>query len=159
MKSLVVGGGGFLGSHLVKSLVQDGREVIVVDNFSTGSKANLANLEGDSVVEIIRHDINFPLYLEIDEIYNLGSPASPVDYQRDPVQTLKTNVVGTTNLLGLARRTGARFFQASTSEIYGDPKVSPQNEEYLGNVNPIGIRACYDEGKRAAETLCFDYHR
>ena len=159
MKSLVVGGGGFLGSHLVDSLLKEGHEVIVVDNFSTGQKTNLSESYRSPLLEIIRHDINFPLYLEVDEIYNLGSPASPVDYQRDPVQTLKTNIVGTTNLLGLAKRTGAKFFQASTSEIYGDPKISPQHEEYWGNVNPIGIRACYDEGKRAAETLCFDYHR
>lgn len=158
MRSLVVGGGGFLGSHLAESLSREGRDVIVVDNFSTGDKRNLSSPHLVNI-EVIRHDINFPLYLEVDEIYNLASPASPVDYQKDPVQTLKTNVVGTTNLLGLAKRTGARFFQASTSEVYGDPKISPQSEDYLGNVNPIGIRACYDEGKRAAEALCFDYHR
>lgn len=158
-KSVVVGAGGFLGSHLTELLLNKGHEVIAVDNFHTGAKANLKDALESGQLEVIRHDINFPLYLEVDRVYNLASPASPIHYQRDPVQTLKTNVVGTTNLLGLAKRTGARFFQASTSEVYGDPKISPQVETYTGNVNPIGIRACYDEGKRAAETLCFDYHR
>jgi UDP-glucuronate decarboxylase len=158
-KSVVVGAGGFLGSHLTELLLNKGHEVIAVDNFHTGAKANLRDATESGQLEVIRHDINFPLYLEVDRVYNLASPASPIHYQRDPVQTLKTNVVGTTNLLGLAKRTGARFFQASTSEVYGDPEISPQVETYTGNVNPIGIRACYDEGKRAAETLCFDYQR
>ena len=158
-KSVVFGAGGFLGSHLTELLLSKGHEVIAVDNFFTGRRSNLLSAKDSGQLEIIRHDINFPIYLEVDRIYNLASPASPVYYQRDPVQTMKTNVVGTTNLLGLAKRTGALFFQASTSEVYGDPEVSPQAETYLGNVNPIGIRACYDEGKRAAETLCFDYQR
>lgn len=158
-RSAIFGAGGFLGSHLTELLLNKGHEVIAVDNFYTGSRSNLLSAKESGQLEIIRHDINFPIYLEVDRIYNLASPASPVDYQRDPVQTLKTNVVGTTNLLGLAKRTGALFFQASTSEVYGDPEITPQKETYLGNVNPIGIRACYDEGKRAAETLCFDYQR
>ena len=158
-KSVVVGAGGFLGSHLTELLLGKGHEVIAVDNFHTGAKGNLKEALTSGQLELIRHDINFPLYLEVDRVYNLASPASPIHYQRDPVQTLKTKVVGTTNLLGLAKRTGARFFQASTSEVYGDPEISPQVETYTGNVNPIGIRACYDEGKRAAETLCFDYQR
>lgn len=158
-KSVVVGAGGFLGSHLTELLINKGHEVIAVDNFHTGAKSNLKAAIDTGQLEVIRHDINFPLYLEVDRIYNLASPASPIHYQRDPVQTLKTNVVGTTNLLGLAKRTRARFFQASTSEVYGDPEITPQVETYTGNVNPIGIRACYDEGKRAAETLCFDYQR
>ena len=158
-KAVVFGAGGFLGSHLTDFLLSKGCEVIAVDNFHTGAKSNLKAAMDTGQLEVIRHDINFPLFLEVDRIYNLASPASPMHYQRDPVQTLKTNVVGTTNLLGLAKRTGARIFQASTSEVYGDPEISPQSETYFGNVNPIGIRACYDEGKRAAETLCFDYQR
>ena len=157
--SLVTGGSGFLGSHLVDRLINHGNRVIVADNFFTGSKSNLSHHLHHERLEIIRHDINFPLYIEIDEIWNLACPASPKHYQHDPVQTIKTSVAGSINMLGLAKRTGARIFQASTSEVYGDPKVSPQSEDYLGNVNPIGIRSCYDEGKRAAETLFFDYHR
>jgi UDP-glucuronate decarboxylase len=159
MKILVTGGSGFLGSHLCEALLEMGHEVICVDNFYTGSKANVLQLIKNSNFELIRHDVTFPLYLEIDGIFNLACPASPVQYQRNPVQTLKTSVHGAINMLGLAKRTGARILQASTSEVYGDPTVSPQSEEYWGNVNPIGIRACYDEGKRAAETLFFDYHR
>jgi UDP-glucuronate decarboxylase len=155
-KILITGGAGFLGSHLVRALLKD-HEVIVVDNFSTGSRENLTGLSKD--VEIIRHDVTIPLYVEVDTILNFACPASPVQYQKDPVQTLKTNVHGAINMLGLAKRTGARIVQASTSEIYGDPEISPQVEEYWGKVNPIGIRSCYDEGKRAAETLFFDYHR
>lgn len=155
---LVAGGAGFLGTHLVEKLISEGNEVIVADNFSTGRKANLKRFV-DSDLEIIRHDVNFPLYVEVDSIINLASPASPVAYQTDPVQTIKTNVVGSVNLLGLAKRLSVPIVQASTSEVYGDPKVSPQKEDYWGNVNPIGIRACYDEGKRAAETLFFDYKR
>ena len=157
--SLVSGGAGFLGSHLVDRLIERGDNVIVIDNFFTGSKNNLAHLHNHPRIEIIRHDINFPIYLEINEIWNLACPASPLYYQKDPIQTLKTSIIGTINMLGLARRTGAKIFQASTSEVYGDPKVSPQNEKYCGNVNPIGIRSCYDEGKRSAETLLFDYNR
>lgn len=157
--SLITGGGGFLGSHLVDRLMNRGDRVIVADNFFTGSKSNLSHHIHHERFEIIRHDINFPLYVEVDEVWNLACPASPKHYQHDPVQTIKTSVEGSINMLGLAKRTGARIFQASTSEIYGDPKVSPQSEDYLGNVNPIGIRSCYDEGKRAAETLFFDYHR
>lgn len=159
MRILVTGAAGFLGSHLVDRLLIEGHEVLAVDNFFTGSKANLAHLADNKNLEILRHDITFPLYVEVDQIYNLASPASPINYQRDPVQTLKTNVVGAVNMLGLAKRLKARIFQASTSEVYGDPQVSPQNEIYWGNVNPIGIRSCYDEGKRAAETLFFDYQR
>ena len=159
MRILVTGAAGFLGSHLVDRLLIEGHEVLAVDNFFTGSKANLAHLADNKNLEILRHDITFPLYVEVDQIYNLASPASPINYQRDPVQTLKTNVVGAVNMLGLAKRLKARIFQASTSEVYGDPQVSPQNENYWGNVNPIGIRSCYDEGKRAAETLFFDYQR
>jgi UDP-glucuronate decarboxylase len=159
MKILVTGGSGFLGSHLCEALLEMGHEVICVDNFYTGSKANVLQLIKNSNFELIRHDVTFPLYLEIDGIFNLACPASPVQYQRNPVQTLKTSVHGAINMLGLAKRTRARILQASTSEVYGDPTVSPQSEEYWGNVNPIGIRACYDEGKRAAETLFFDYHR
>lgn len=159
MRILVTGAAGFLGSHLVDRLLIEGHEVLAVDNFFTGSKANLAHLAENKNLEIMRHDITFPLYVEVDQIYNLASPASPVNYQRDPVQTLKTNVLGAVNMLGLAKRLKARIFQASTSEVYGDPQVSPQNESYWGNVNPIGIRSCYDEGKRAAETLFFDYQR
>ena len=159
MRILVTGAAGFLGSHLVDRLLIEGHEVLAVDNFFTGSNANLAHLSDNKNLEILRHDITFPLYVEVDQIYNLASPASPINYQRDPVQTLKTNVVGAVNMLGLAKRLKARIFQASTSEVYGDPQVSPQNESYWGNVNPIGIRSCYDEGKRAAETLFFDYQR
>jgi len=143
----------------VERLLLDGNEVLAVDNYFTGSKANLAHLVGHESLEVIRHDITFPLYVEVDQIYNLASPASPRNYQRDPVQTLKTNVIGAVNMLGLAKRLKARIFQASTSEVYGDPQVSPQREDYWGHVNPIGIRSCYDEGKRAAETLFFDYRR
>jgi UDP-glucuronate decarboxylase len=159
MKLLVTGGAGFLGSHLCERLLQIGHEVICVDNYYTGSNKNIDHLKSNSSFEVIRHDVTFPLYLEVDGIFNLACPASPVHYQKDPVQTLKTNVHGAINMLGLAKRTKARFFQASTSEIYGDPEISPQDETYWGNVNPIGIRSCYDEGKRAAETLTFDYHR
>lgn len=159
MRILVTGAAGFLGSHLVDRLLNKGHEVLAVDNFFTGSKRNLAHLSEHKGLELLRHDITFPLYVEVDQIYNLASPASPINYQRDPVQTLKTNVVGAVNMLGLAKRVGARIFQASTSEVYGDPKISPQAEDYWGNVNPIGVRSCYDEGKRAAETLFFDYQR
>lgn len=159
MKLLVTGGAGFLGSHLSERLLNLGHEVIAVDNFFTGSKSNIENLTSNPNFEIIRHDVTFPLYLEVEGIFNLACPASPVHYQRNPVQTLKTSVHGAINMLGLAKRTGARIFQASTSEVYGDPIESPQTESYWGNVNPIGIRSCYDEGKRAAETLFFDYFR
>jgi UDP-glucuronate decarboxylase len=159
VRILVTGAAGFLGSHLVDRLLQDGHEVLGVDNLFTGSKKNLEHLHGNPRFEFMRHDITFPLYVEVDAIYNLASPASPVHYQRDPVQTIKTNVIGAVNMLGLARRLGIRIFQASTSEVYGDPDVHPQPETYWGRVNPIGPRACYDEGKRAAETLFFDYHR
>ena len=159
MKILVTGGAGFLGSHLVARLLNLGHEVVCVDNFYTGSRVNIAEHLSNPNFELIRHDVTLPLYIEIDGIFNLACPASPVHYQNNPVQTLKTNVHGAINLLGLAKRTGARILQASTSEVYGDPKVSPQTEDYWGNVNPIGIRSCYDEGKRAAETLFFDYHR
>ena len=156
---LVTGGAGFLGSHLCESLLKDGSYVICVDNFFTGYKSNIRHLINDENFELIRHDITFPLYLEVDEIYNLACPASPIHYQYDPVQTIKTAVHGAINMLGLAKRTGAKIFQASTSEIYGDPEVHPQSEKYWGKVNPIGLRSCYDEGKRCAETLFFDYHR
>ena len=159
MKILVTGGAGFLGSHLCEKLLTMKHEVICVDNFYTGAKRNIEHLLGNNRFEIIRHDVTFPLYLEVDGIFNLACPASPVHYQKNPVQTLKTSVHGAINILGLAKRTQARVLQASTSEVYGDPKVSPQPESYWGNVNPIGIRSCYDEGKRAAETLFFDYHR
>jgi UDP-glucuronate decarboxylase len=159
MRILVTGGAGFLGSHLCDQLLSMGHEVVSVDNFYTGSPKNLAHLRDNPSFESIRHDVTIPLYLEVDGIFNLACPASPVHYQNDPVQTLKTNVHGAINILGLAKRTKARVLQASTSEIYGDPEVHPQVEEYWGRVNPIGIRACYDEGKRAAETLFFDYHR
>ena len=159
MKILVTGGAGFIGSHLCERLVSDGHEIICVDNFYTGNKSNISHLIDSQSFELIRHDITFPLYLEIDQIYNLACPASPYHYQNDPVQTIKTSVHGSINLLGLAKRTKASILQASTSEIYGDPKIHPQTEDYWGNVNPIGIRSCYDEGKRAAETLFFDYHR
>jgi UDP-glucuronate decarboxylase len=159
MKILVTGGAGFLGSHLCEALLKQGHEVICLDNFYTGSKQNVAHLLTDPNFEVIRHDVTFPIFLEIDGIFNLACPASPKHYQSNPVQTLKTSVHGAINLLGLAKRTRARILQASTSEIYGDPNVSPQVEEYWGNVNPIGIRSCYDEGKRAAETLFMDYFR
>tara|TARA_Y100001980_G_C14499896_1_gene275956 strand:+ start:126 stop:1088 length:963 start_codon:yes stop_codon:yes gene_type:complete len=156
---LVTGGAGFLGSNLCESLLRKGNHVICVDNFFTGHKSNIRHLIDDENFELIRHDITFPLFLEVDEIYNLACPASPIHYQYDPVQTIKTAVHGAINMLGLAKRLGAKIFQASTSEIYGDPEVHPQNEEYWGKVNPIGARSCYDEGKRCAETLFFDYHR
>ncbi len=156
---MVTGGAGFLGSHLCERLLQEGNEVLCVDNFYTGSKRNIAHLLANPYFELIRHDVTFPLYVEVDEIFNLACPASPVHYQFDPVQTLKTSVHGAINMLGLAKRTKAKIFQASTSEVYGDPEVHPQPEEYWGKVNPIGIRSCYDEGKRAAETLFSDYHR
>ncbi len=159
MKILVTGGAGFLGSHLSEQLLLLGHEVICVDNFYTGSKKNVEHLLGNVNFEILRHDITFPLYIEVEGIFNLACPASPIQYQRNPVQTFKTNVHGAINILDLAKRTSARVLQASTSEVYGDPSVSPQPESYWGHVNPIGIRSCYDEGKRAAETLFFDYHR
>jgi len=158
MKILVTGGAGFVGSHLCRRLIAHDHEVICVDNFYTGSKRNIQDLINHPKFELIRHDICFPLYLEVDQIYNLACPASPVHYQRDPVQTTKTSVHGSINMLGLAKRTRARILQASTSEVYGDPEVHPQPESYWGRVNPIGLRACYDEGKRCAETLFFDYH-
>jgi len=156
---LVTGGAGFLGSHLCERLVAQGHDVLAVDNYFTGRKENIAHLLKESNFEAMRHDICFPLYVEVDEIYNLACPASPVHYQFDPVQTTKTSVSGAINMLGLAKRVRAKVFQSSTSEVYGDPTVHPQTEEYRGNVNPIGPRACYDEGKRCAETLFFDYHR
>jgi UDP-glucuronate decarboxylase len=156
---LVTGGAGFLGSHLIDRLLAQGHEVVCADNLFTGNKRNIAHLHGHPGFEFLRHDVTFPLYIEVDEIWNLACPASPVHYQHDPVQTTKTSVHGAINMLGLAKRVGARIFQASTSEVYGDPSVHPQREEYWGNVNPIGIRSCYDEGKRCAETLFFDYHR
>jgi len=159
MRILVTGGAGFLGSHLSERLLEMGHSVLCVDNFYTGNQRNIEHLRDNREFELMRHDVTFPLYVEVDGIFNLACPASPVHYQRNPVQTFKTSVHGAINMLGLAKRTGARFFQASTSEIYGDPTISPQPEEYWGNVNPIGIRSCYDEGKRAAETLTFDYHR
>lgn len=156
---LVTGGAGFLGSHLCERLLADGHEVICADNFFTGTKANVAHLLDHPRFELMRHDVTFPLYMEVDQIYNLACPASPVHYQHDPVQTTKTSVHGAINMLGLAKRLRAKIFQASTSEVYGDPAVHPQVESYWGNVNPIGLRSCYDEGKRCAETLFFDYHR
>lgn len=158
-KILVTGGSGFLGTHLCKRLLDDGHEVICADNFYTSKRSNVFELMENNRFELIRHDITFPLYLEVDQIYNLACPASPIHYQRDPVQTLKTSVLGAINMLGLAKRTGARILQTSTSEVYGDPLINPQTESYWGNVNPIGVRSCYDEGKRCAETLFFDYHR
>src|SRR6201986_1174374 len=156
---LVTGGAGFLGSHLCEQLVKEGAQVLCVDNFFTGARRNVEGLLDHKSFELIRHDVTFPLYVEVDEIYNLACPASPVHYQHDPVQTTKTSVHGAINMLGLAKRVNAKILQASTSEVYGDPAVHPQTEEYWGNVNPIGIRSCYDEGKRCAETLFFDYHR
>lgn len=159
MRILVTGGAGFLGSHLCKRLLNDGHEVIALDNLFTGSKTNIQEHLTNPRFEFIRHDVTIPIFLEVDGIYNLACPASPVKYQIDPVQTMKTSVHGAINMLGLAKRTKSKILQSSTSEIYGDPKVSPQDEKYWGNVNPIGIRSCYDEGKRAAETLFNDYHR
>jgi UDP-glucuronate decarboxylase len=160
MKRLLVSGGaGFIGSHLCNFLLRQGHEVLCVDNFFTGRRRNIASLLDNANFELLRHDITFSLYVEVDEIYNLACPASPIHYQFDPVQTTKTSVIGSINMLGLAKRTRARIFQASTSEIYGDPAIHPQPEAYWGNVNPLGPRACYDEGKRCAETLFFDYHR
>ncbi len=156
---LITGGAGFLGSHLSERLLNDGCDVICLDNFYSGTKDNIQHLLGNPHFELMRHDVTFPLYVEVDEIYNLACPASPIHYQRDPVQTTKTSVHGAINMLGLAKRTKAKIFQASTSEVYGDPEVHPQREDYWGHVNPIGIRSCYDEGKRCAETLFFDYHR
>ena len=158
-KILVTGGAGFLGSHLCERLLEQGHEVLCVDNYYTGSKANILPLMANPRFELMRHDVTFPLYVEVDEIYNLACPASPIHYQHDPVQTTKTSVHGAINMLGLAKRLNAKIFQASTSEVYGDPDVHPQPESYWGNVNPIGVRSCYDEGKRCAETLFFDYHR
>ena len=156
---LVTGGAGFLGSHLCERLLKEGCDVLCVDNFFTGAKENIIHLLNNPHFELMRHDITFPLYVEIDEIYNLACPASPIHYQFDPVQTTKTSVHGAINMLGLAKRTKAKIFQASTSEVYGDPEIHPQTENYWGRVNPTGLRACYDEGKRCAETLFFDYHR
>lgn len=156
---LVTGGAGFLGSHLCERLINEGADVLCVDNFYSGTKDNIQHLMGNPRFELMRHDVTFPLYVEIDEIYNLACPASPIHYQWDPVQTTKTSVLGAINMLGLAKRRHARILQASTSEVYGDPKMHPQTETYWGNVNPIGIRSCYDEGKRCAVTLFFDYHR
>ena len=156
---LVTGGAGFVGSHLCQRLLDDGHDVICLDNFFTGTKDNISHLMHNPYFELLRHDITFPLYIEVDEIYNLACPASPIHYQHDPVQTTKTSVHGAINMLGLAKRTGAKILQASTSEVYGDPEMHPQSEKYWGHVNPIGIRSCYDEGKRCAETLFFDYHR
>ena len=158
-KILITGGAGFLGSHLTEKLLNSGNEVLVVDNFFTGNKQNLTHLLSNPNLEVMRHDVTFPLYVEVNQIYNLACPASPVHYQYDPVQTTKTSVHGAINMLGLAKRTRARILQASTSEVYGDPEVHPQPESYWGRVNPIGIRSCYDESKRCAETLFFDYYR
>ena len=158
-KILVTGGAGFIGSHLCKKLVETGNDVLSIDNYFTGTKRNISNLFKSHYFEALRHDICFPLYVEVDQIYNLACPASPIHYQHDPVQTTKTAVHGAINMLGLAKRINARILQASTSEVYGDPSVHPQTEDYWGNVNPIGPRSCYDEGKRCAETLFFDYHR
>lgn len=158
-RALVTGGAGFLGSHLCECLLKKGNDVICVDNFFTGTKRNILHLLNNPYFELLRHDITFPLYVEVDEIFNLACPASPIHYQNDPVQTTKVNVHGSINMLGLAKRTKTRILQASTSEVYGDPAVHPQKESYWGNVNPIGLRSCYDEGKRCAETLFFDYYR
>ena len=158
-KILVTGGAGFLGSHLCEALLKQGHEVICMDNYFTGSKENIVHLLGNPYFELYRHDITMPAHVEVDEIYNLACPASPVHYQYDPIKTIQTSVMGAINMLGVAKRTGAKILQASTSEVYGDPHVHPQPESYWGNVNPIGIRSCYDEGKRCAETLFFDYHR
>ncbi len=158
-KILVTGGAGFLGSHLCEKLLNEGNEVICLDNYFTGRKSNIIHLVDNHYFELIRHDIASPFFIEVDEIYNLACPASPIHYQYNPIKTIKTSVMGVINMLGLAKRIKAKILQASTSEVYGDPVVHPQSEEYWGNVNPIGIRSCYDEGKRCAETLCFDYHR
>ena len=158
-RAVILGGAGFLGSHLCERLLHEGNDVLCVDNYFTGRKDNIASLLGNSRFEAHRHDVTFPLYVEVDEIYNLACPASPVHYQFDPVQTTKTSVIGAINMLGLAKRLGAKILQSSTSEVYGDPTIHPQTEDYRGNVNPLGPRACYDEGKRCAETLFFDYHR
>jgi len=158
-KILVTGGAGFIGSHLCERLLREGNDVICLDNYFTGTKKNISRFIGNPFFELLRHDVTFPLYVEVDQIYNLACPASPVHYQFDPVQTTKTSVHGAINMLGLAKRTKARILQASTSEVYGDPEVHPQKEDYWGKVNPIGIRSCYDEGKRCAETLFFDYYR
>lgn len=158
-RTLVTGGAGFLGSHLCDRLLADGHDVLCVDNYYTGSKRNIAHLFTHPYFELMRHDVTFPLYVEVDQIYNLACPASPIHYQHDPVQTTKTSVHGAINMLGLAKRLRARILQASTSEVYGDPEIHPQTESYWGRVNPIGVRSCYDEGKRCAETLFFDYHR
>lgn len=159
MRILVTGGAGFIGSHLCERLLSEGNEVICLDNFFTGRKANIAHLRDDANFEVIRHDVTEPIFVEVDQIYNFACPASPVHYQYNPVKTVKTNVMGAVNMLGLAKRVRARILQASTSEVYGDPLVHPQTEDYFGNVNPIGLRSCYDEGKRVAETLMMDYHR
>jgi UDP-glucuronate decarboxylase len=159
MRVLVTGGAGFLGSHLSDKLLAEGHEVLATDNFFTGARSNVTHLLDNSSFELLRHDVTIPLHVEIDAIMNLACPASPIHYQKNPVQTLKTSILGAVNMLGLAKRTGARILQASTSEVYGDPTISPQVETYWGNVNPIGIRSCYDEGKRVAESLFFDYHR
>lgn len=159
LRILVTGGAGFLGSHLCERLLADGHEVVCVDNFFTGRRSNVSHLLENPLFELLRHDVTFPLYVEVDQIFNLACPASPVHYQHDPVQTTKTSVHGAINMLGLAKRTGAKILQASTSEVYGDPDIHPQPESYCGKVNPIGIRSCYDEGKRCAETLFFDYYR
>lgn len=159
MKILVAGGAGFLGSHLTENLLIAGHDVVVIDNFFTGRRENLTHLLDYKNLEVIRHDVTFPFFIEIEAIANLACPASPIQYQKNPVQTIKTSLIGAINMLGLAKRTGARILQASTSEVYGDPTVTPQSESYWGNVNPIGLRSCYDEGKRAAESLFFDYHR
>src|SRR5207344_3599279 len=156
---VVTGGSGFLGSHLCDRLLAQGAEVICIDNFFTGARDNIEHLIGEKRFELIRHDVTFPIYLEVDQIYNLACPASPIHYQHDPVQTTKTSVHGAINMLGLAKRVRAKILQASTSEVYGDPSVHPQGEEYWGNVNPLGPRACYDEGKRCVVLLCFSYHR
>jgi UDP-glucuronate decarboxylase len=156
---LITGGAGFIGSHLCERLLREGNEVICLDNYFTGSKRNIVHLIKEPYFEIIRHDITMPFYIEVNEIYNLACPASPIHYQYNPIKTVKTSVMGTINMLGLAKRIKAKLMQASTSEVYGDPKLHPQPEKYWGNVNPIGIRSCYDEGKRCAETLCMDYHR